>query len=149
MYIRNFKKHSSIAALLLGLIIMSGGSSALAELVVIVHPDSGVTTLSASNVKKLFLRKSKMLAGSTIAVPVDQKEGSESRAIFRDKVLKKSEGKLKAYWSKLVFSGKGSPPKIKDDDAAVKSFVAGKVGAIGYIDSSLVDSTVLVVLNVK
>ena len=149
MYTPKMHTHRSVTAFLLGVVVLLGGTSVLADMVVIVHPDSGVAALSIGDVKNLFLRKSKTLAGSTIAIPVDQKQGSKNRTTFMEKVLGKSKSQLKAYWSKLIFSGKGSPPKTLDDDAAVKSFVAGTAGAIGYIDSSWVDGTVQVVLNVK
>ncbi|HHJ14100.1 MAG TPA: phosphate ABC transporter substrate-binding protein [Gammaproteobacteria bacterium] len=141
-------KHSAklkIAALCAGLLY---GAAALAEVAVIVNPGSGVSALTPSQAKALFLGKSRKFPNGAKAIPVDQKEGSATRSAFNEKVLKKSDSQVKAYWSKMVFSGKASPLKSVADDAAVKDFVAGTDGAVGYIDSSLVDDSVTVVLTV-
>lgn len=120
-----------------------------ADVVVIVNKDSGVSSLSASDVKKLFLGKSRTLPGGASAKVVDQPEGAATREEFGSKVLKKSPSQLKAYWSKLIFSGKGAPPQTMDDDAAVKAFVADNANGIGYVDAAAVDDSVTVVLEVK
>ncbi len=62
--------------------------------------------------------------------------------------MKKDEGELRAYWSKLMFGGKGQLPRELADDAAVKSFVAGNPDAIGYVDGKVLDSSVKVLLIV-
>lgn len=123
--------------------------AALAELAVITHPGDGVASMSAGDVKAVFLGKNKVLPGGAKAVPVGPEEGSATYGAFADKVLGKSESQLKAYWSKLIFSGKGTPPNAFADDAAVKAFVAKTPGAIGYIDGAAVDGSVTVVLTVK
>jgi len=55
---------------------------------------------------------------------------------------------MKAYWSKMIFSGKAAPPAVFDNDAAVKSWVASNTDGIGYIDSSQVDVSVKVILTI-
>ena len=59
-------------------------------------------------------------------------------------MIQKSEDELKGYWSKLMFSGKGQPPREVGDDAAVKAWVASNPDAIGYIDGKFVDGSVKV-----
>jgi hypothetical protein len=56
---------------------------------------------------------------------------------------------VKATWSRLVFTGKASPPKELPDAAAVKKAVAADPKAIGYIEKSEVDSTVKVLLSLN
>ena len=132
------------------LVVVAGltqGAMAVADVAVIVNPASGVTTLSASQAKALFLGKSHKFPNGNAAVPVEQEEGSATRSVFNKKVLKKSDTQVKAYWSKMVFSGKASPLKSLPDDAAVKAHVAANKDAVGYIDSSQVDDSVSVVLT--
>lgn len=123
-------------------------ATVMAEVVVIVNPGSGVTTLSMAQAKALFLGKTQKFPNGAKAIPVDQKEGSGTRSTFNEKVLKKNDSQVKSYWSKMVFSGKASPLKSVADDAAVKAFVAGTSGAVGYIDGSQVDGSVTVVLTI-
>jgi len=62
-------------------------------------------------------------------------------------VTGKSDSQLQAYWSRLVFTGKGKPPKTIGSSALIKSQVASRANAIAYIDSSEVDDSVKVVFT--
>ncbi len=120
---------------------------AVAETAVIVSAGNGNATMDADTISRIFLGKASSFPDGSPAVPVDQSEGSDVRNDFTDKVLGKSAGQLKAYWSRLVFTGKGTPPKEVGNNAAVKSLVAANPNMIGYIDSSAVDDTVKVVYS--
>ena len=61
----------------------------------------------------------------------------------------KSDFQIKAHWSRLLFSGKGKPPKVLDNDAAVKKWVAEHPKALGYINSSADDASVKVLYTVE
>lgn len=131
------------AALTLGF-----ASASWAEVAVIVHPSAGFDSLSEDDVSRLFLGKSKSFPNGAQAVPVNQNEGSAVRDKFNEGVCKKNASQYKAYWSQLVFTGKGTPPKDAGDDAAVKAAVAANPAMIGYIDASAVDASVKVVFKV-
>ena len=120
---------------------------AAAEISVVVHPSSSVQALSADEVSRLFLGKAKSFPGGAQAVPVNQDEGNPARAKFNETVCKKNASQYKAYWSQLVFTGKGTPPKDAGDDAAVKALVAANPNMVGYIDSASVDASVKVVFK--
>lgn len=119
-----------------------------AEVAVIVHPSSNVTSMTDDDVSRLFLGKSNNFPGGGQAVPLNQDEGSPVRDKFNEAVCKKNASQYKAYWSQLVFTGKGTPPKDSGKDAGVKTLVAANPNMIGYIDSSAVDATVKVVYKV-
>ena len=119
-------------------------SAAVAETVVITGAGSNVlSSLSASEIKALYLGKSKNL---TI---FDQNTGNSVPKDFLDKVVDKSESQFKAYWSKKIFTGKGTPPIQLGGDAAMKTMVANTPGSIGIINSSAVDASVKVIYKVK
>ena len=121
-------------------------SVAQADVVVVVHP-SNSQNLSADDIQRLFLGKLKSFPGGGEANPVNLREGQPAREQFNQQFLNKSESQLKAYWSQLVFTGKGTPPKELDNDDAVKAHVASNPSGIGYIDASKVDGSVKVVLK--
>ena len=118
---------------------------AQAEVAVIVSASNGNGSLDQNTISRVFLGKSKNFPDGSQAVPVDQNAGSASREAFSSTVLGKSASQLKAYWSRLIFTGKGTPPKESGDDAAVKDLVAKNPNLIGYVDSSVVDGSVKVV----
>lgn len=113
--------------------------------VVVVAANSGVASLSKAQVKGIFLGKKKKLPDGTRAVPVNQPEGSPLYSAFNQKVLGKSDAKLKQYWSARMFSGKGNPPKVVKNDAEVIEHVTSQPGGIGYIDAASADDRVKVV----
>ena len=115
-----------------------------ADIAVIVNP-ANANVVSADDLNRLFLGRASSFADGTKATPLNLSEGQVARDEFDSKVLNRSSAQLKAYWSKLVFTGKGTPPKEMADDAAVKAAVAADPNAIGYISSGSVDGTVKVV----
>lgn len=118
--------------------------AAQADIAVVVNPANN-NALSSDEINRLFLGRTSNFADGSKATPLNLAEGQAGRDEFDSKVLNRSAAQLKAYWSKLVFTGKGTPPKELADDAAVKAAVAADSSAIGYIDSSSVDSSVKVV----
>lgn len=118
--------------------------AAQAEIAVVVNP-ANANAVSADDLSRLFLGRSASFADGSKATPLNLAEGQAARDEFDSKVLNRSAAQLKAYWSKLVFTGKGTPPKELADDAAVKAAIAADSSAIGYISSGSVDSSVKVV----
>lgn len=114
---------------------------ASAEIVVIVNKANPATRMFSEQASQFFLGKSNMFT------PVDQSESAPIRAEFYHKVADKDPSQVKAIWSKLVFTGKGQPPKEYTSNAEVKKAVAADPKAIGYIDKSAVDDTVKVILT--
>lgn len=112
-----------------------------AQLVVIVSAKSPLTSLSENEVADIYLGRGAEM------MPIDQADDSASRADFYKRVLRKSPAQLRAYWSKLIFTGRGQPPREVADVAAIKKLVSGDSHAIGYIDKSELDSTVKAVLT--
>lgn len=127
------------ALLASGLVVAALPASA--EIVVIVNKDNPASRMFSEQASQFFLGKSAMFT------PVDQAEGSKIRADFYQKVAEKDPAQVKAIWSKLVFTGKATPPKEFKSNADVKKAVSEDPKAIGYIDKSAVDDSVKVILT--
>lgn len=110
-----------------------------ADLVVIANPAVGA--LTKDQVADLFLGKSQAFT------PIDQSEGSPVYAEFYKKATGRDTAQVKSTWSRIVFSGKGQPPKQLPDSAAVKKAVASDPKAVGYVEKSAVDGSVKTVLT--
>lgn len=117
--------------------------SAFAEVAVIVNP-ANANNLDADAIKKIYLGKSKSFDDGTKVNPVNQ-DGNSIADEFNDKVVGKSGSQLNAYWSKLVFTGKGTPPDKLSNDQAVIDFVSSNADGIGYIDSAKITDSVKVI----
>ncbi|MBI3284415.1 MAG: hypothetical protein HYZ65_06115 [Burkholderiales bacterium] len=113
------------------------------DIAIIVNPKNPATAMTSAQASQFFLGKSAMFT------PVDQAESAPIRAEFYKKATDKDLSEVKAIWSKLVFTGKGTAPKELHSNADVKKAVAADPGAIGYIDKSAVDATVKVVTTLQ
>ena len=125
--------------------IVSAGVSA--QVAVVVNPKSPLATMTADQVSGIFLGKSNTLPSGGTALPTDLPDSAPAHDLFYTKVTGKSSAQVKAAWSRLVFSGKATPPKELGSSADVKKFVASNPDAIGYIEKSAVDSSVKVVFS--
>jgi len=116
--------------------------SAANVIIVSAKNNSGI---DADAVKRIYLGKMKAFPDGSKALPLTFEQGNDVRGAFNTGVLGKSESQYSAFWSKLVFTGKGQPPKALGSDAEVVSAVAADPGAIGYVDAGSVDGSVRVV----
>lgn len=123
-------------------------SVASAEVVVIVNSASPVASAAPDDVAQIFLGKRNDIGGNSL-VAVDQAEGTASRTVFYDKIVQKNPSQLNAYWSRLIFTGKGAPPRQVGSDAEVVDAVLEDEETIGYIDSAAVTEGVKVIYTVK
>nr|WP_297383473.1 hypothetical protein [uncultured Roseateles sp.] len=133
---------------ILGSILFTMVVSANAQVAVVVSPKSPIASMTADQVASIFLGKTATLPNGSAAQAVDLPESAPTREQFYSKATGKSSAQVKAAWSRLVFSGKGTPPKELSNSAEVKKFVAASADAIGYIEKSAVDTSVKVVLSV-
>ncbi|CBL45277.1 Conserved hypothetical protein [gamma proteobacterium HdN1] len=143
-----FSREPAKAALLrrytIGALLMIAPSFASAEIAVIVNVNNK-DKITMEDVQKTYLAKTKTFPGGGKIVALDQTEGSTSRVEFVSKVVKKDEAQMKAYWSRLIFTGKGVPPKVMDSDEAVLEAVIGNPSAIGFIEADAVTDKVRVI----
>lgn len=111
---------------------------AQAQVAVVMAP--GASPISKEQVANLYLGRSAELH------LFDLPEGHATRDQFYKKAAERDAAQVKAAWSRVVFSGRGTPPREMPDAAAVKKAVAADPKAVGYIDKAAVDASVKVVL---
>lgn len=116
---------------------------AQAEVVVVVGTKNPAASMSKERASDIFLGK------ATNLTPLDQPESSALRDDFYSKVTGKSAAQAKSYWSKLSFTGKGTPPAEAQNSADIKKQVSGNPNLIGYIEKAAVDSSVKVLYSAQ
>ena len=129
------------AALVLSLM----SAVAEADVVAVVSVRSPITALSPTQVADLFFGKASRFPNGLQAFPVDQAEGSAVRDEFYSKIVGKTAAQVKAYWSKIIFTGRGQPPPTVSNTTEMKKRISKDPGAIGYIERNMVDDSVRVV----
>jgi hypothetical protein len=114
-----------------------------AEIVVVVGAKAGKAAMTSEQVTDIFLGRDNSME------PVDLSDSTSIRNDFYTKVTGKDAAQVKSLWTKLIFTGKATPPKIASSAAEVKSKVAADGKTIGYMNKSDVDGSVKVVLTVE
>lgn len=110
--------------------------------VVVVSAKSPVTRISRLHLADLYMGRTTRFPDGKPATPIDQKAGTLVRATFSEVYLGRSEAQMKSYWSRLIFTGRGRPPREAASGEAMKDLVARDPRAIGYIDARLLDASV-------
>jgi ABC-type phosphate transport system substrate-binding protein len=125
---KNLKSMTLIVAILAlaSLPALAGGVKVIANSSV----SSG--SVSADDLKSVFLEEKNALRDGTHVEPVLQKSGA-THETFVKQYLDKSDSALQTYYRSLVFTGKGSMPKGVGSDAEMVAYVAKTKGAIGYV----------------
>ena len=137
------KRLLSTVMLLFGLAVQAQAQ----EVVAVVSARSPVTALNADQVADIFLGKSTRFPNGSQAVPIDQNEESELRDRFYALYAGKSPAQVKAHWAKIIFTGRGQPPRQVPNSAEAKRAIANNPHAIGYIDARLVDPSLRVLAS--
>ena len=130
------KRILKISAVALAFLL--GGAALADDIVVIANPAAG--PISKEQIADLYL------ARNSAWTPLDQAAGSSIYAEFYKKLTGRDTAQVKAIWSRILFTGRGVPPKQLIDSAAVKKAVAANPKAVGYIERSAVDASVKVIL---
>jgi ABC-type phosphate transport system substrate-binding protein len=118
--------------------------AAAQEVVAVVSARSPVTALNPVQVADIFLGRSTTFPDGRHAVPIDQAEESELRDRFYSTYAGKSPSQVKAHWAKIIFTGRGQPPRQVSNSLEARKAIADNPSAIGYIDARLVDPSVRV-----
>ena len=133
-------------ALILNTILLLSIATAHSEpIAVIVSANSPVSKLDKEQVANLFLGKSSSFPDGSAAMPIEQTDNTAAHEEFHKQVTEKSASQLKSYWSKMIFSGKGTAPKEVSSNAELLKLLASNPAMISYIDKSAVDKTVKVI----
>lgn len=122
---------------------------ATAEIAVIVNVANPVRQLTQTEVADLYLGRSRTFPGGEYALVFDLPREAPLRERFFSSVAGMNPQQVNAYWSRLMFTGQVLPPQALPNDRAVLDIVRRNPGAIGFVKTEGLDSSVRVVLTLK
>ena len=121
-------------------LLLFSAACAAGEIVVISNPESGVEKLTRMQVIDIYTGREGDLPSGVTALPLDLAIDASERVTFYRRLLNKSVSEINAYWARLLFSGRATPPRQVKDSAAAIEAVAQNKGAIAYVDKSQVNA---------
>lgn len=120
-----------------------------ADIFVIVNPKNSSTNMTKNEVSALYLGRYQAFQDGTFSLPFDHPADSQVRANFYRLLTGKNIEYINAYWARILFTGRATPPRQLENDAAVVSIVSQNVSAIGYVSDPSVIKNTKVVLTLK
>ncbi|PVZ71484.1 phosphate ABC transporter substrate-binding protein [Pelagibaculum spongiae] len=124
-------------------------TSAMAEVALIAHPGMATSYVTQQEVARLYMGKLRTLPGSGRLKLINLPAENPTYKEFYSKVVGVTPSQAKSAWSRLIFTGKARAPKEMVNAKSVVDQVAEYPGYIGYVDASMVDSRVKVLLKVE
>lgn len=115
---------------------------------VIVNEANGTESISKKELSKIFLKKKTRWNDGVSITPIDLEVGTDARQAFTTDVHDQGIGGILSYWQQAAFSGAGTAPVQKGNDADIIAFVKSNPGAVGYISAETATDGVKV-LNVE
>jgi ABC-type phosphate transport system substrate-binding protein len=124
---------------LLGLLVMLSTAEVQdgdAAFRVVIHRSNPLASITRAELSAIYMKRTRSWSGGREIVAVDQPAGSPVREHFSRAVHGKNVAYVTRYWQRLIFSGRGIPPRQLQDDAAVLALVSSSRDAIGYINGT-------------
>lgn len=134
-----------VAAAVLVLLCTGVGASQEPPFVVIVNRGNPVKTMPIAELRRIFLKQTRMWPHAESVVPVDWDATSPTREVFSRLVLARSVREMGDYWVQQGVTQGLVPPSTQRSARAVLRFVASVSGAIAYLPTTDVDGSVRVV----
>lgn len=147
--VAKFWQQCCAASLSVLMLLTDVATASAAELVVIVSARSPVVALTSDQVADIFLSRTVRMPGGDEVQPLDLPVGHAVRDEFYSRVASKSPALMKAYWTRMVFTGRGQPPRELSSMASIRKLVADNPSMIGYIERSALDASVKTVLVLR
>lgn len=121
------------------LMLLSLSAQAGEQLVVVISQQSHVQQLNREDLSALYMGNLTTIDAAHELRALDLTDG-EARDSFYSHLLGRSRNQMRAYWSRMVFTGKGKPPRALDAAAMIEA-LQNDPHLIGYLPSSLLPGT--------
>lgn len=118
------------------------------DLVVIVNPKSGVSQLTREEVVDVFMGRNRQLPSRLTALPLDLPSSTAEREQFYRQLTGRSLAEINAYWARLMFTGRATPPILVSGQDESLLMVMDNRSAVAYVSRSRVNAQVKVVYEV-
>lgn len=120
---------------------------AQADLVVVTGSNSSITSLTENEVRQLFSGQLKTVAGQRVQ-PLDLPNSGQHREEFYRKLMGRTPEQMRAYWTRLIFTGQGKPPREVSSTQELTTLV-GSGEYIGYLPAEDAGANVRVLYRIQ
>lgn len=133
-------------ALLLIACLAPACAALAAEIVIVTGAQSPIPELTREQAEQFYLGRSRSLPGGIVVSLADLPNGPLRDDFYR-RLTDKNPSQIRAYWSRIVFTGRALPPQEADTVEQLRQWLAANPTMIGYLPRADADSRVKVVLR--
>lgn len=119
-------------------------STLLADLVVVVDKQSTLEQLNQREVANIFLSKKTSMKNIGRVYPVEL-NNSSYKEDFYQKISGKTLPQVNSYWTTLIFTGKGKPPRNMSDFNQLVEELKNNPDSITYLPADKITENMKVV----
>jgi len=109
------------------------GAPGVSGFVIVVNAANPTSSLPADEISRIFFKKTVRWSNGEHVVAIDLSETSPVRESFSQQIHGRPTSAVKAYWQKMIFSGREVPPVEKTSGEEALAFVRDNTGAIAYV----------------
>lgn len=130
------------------MLLLSLSTFAQADLVIVTGSNSSITSLTENEVRQLFSGLLKTIGGQRVQ-PLDLPGTAEPREEFYRKVMGRTSEQMRAYWTRLIFTGQGKPPREVSNIGELETLLISSAEHIGYLTESNLTGNMRVLYRLK
>ncbi|MCC4115458.1 DUF1153 domain-containing protein [Aromatoleum toluclasticum] len=117
-----------------------------AQIVIVAGAHSPLPELALEQAEQFYLGRAHTLPDGSVVTLADLPPGS-IRDHFYQQLTRKNYSQIRAYWSRMVFTGRALPPQQADSVAELRQWLAAQPNLIGYMPAAEADGRVKVLLR--
>ncbi len=126
----------SLGLLCLSFVYTVGAQRRDVDVAVVVHPDTPVSNLNLTEVRKVFLGDRQYWSSNTPVVLLIRAPVARERNVVLNIIYQMSESQFKQYWIAKIFRAEAATaPKVVYSNDMANQLVTAIPGAIAFIDS--------------
>lgn len=136
---------NKIGIIFLLLIVSQANAIEAKDLAIIVNKANPTEALSLRDLGKIFKAEKQFWDGEKIHLLM-REQGSWEKEVILKKVYQMSDEEVKKFWLGNLFRGEvASFPAVFGSVTRIKSLIKNMPGAIGFIDSKVIDDSLKVI----
>lgn len=116
---------------------------------VVVNTENTASSLTQRQLIDLYMGRNLYFPDGQLALRLDQAPDSAVRHQFYQRLVGKTVAQVNAYWARLLFTGRASPPQVIQHSKDILKTVRNNHHAIGYMDENDVDDSVRIISRVN
>ncbi|MAX55077.1 MAG: hypothetical protein CL537_06135 [Alcanivoracaceae bacterium] len=120
----------------------------MADIVVVVDKDSPITSISQNQIRQVYLEGGGKVDGVYVK-PLDLPEQDKLRDRFYQDTVGKTPAQMKSYWARMIFTGRGVPPRSVSGVSAMKVMLENNPELIGYLPANQVSGNLRVLHQIR